>query len=36
MLKLDAVTAFIGVAETGSMSEAARRLGLSKSVISDL
>ena len=35
MLKLDAVTAFIGVAETGSMSEAARRLGLSKSVISD-
>jgi DNA-binding transcriptional LysR family regulator len=35
MLKLEAVHAFIVVAEAGSISEAARRLGLSKSLISD-
>ncbi len=35
MLKLDSLTAFIAVAETGSITEAARRLALSKSVISE-
>lgn len=35
MMKLDGVTAFVAVAEAGSISEAARRLGLSKSVVSD-
>lgn len=35
MLKLEAVQAFVVVSEAGSISEAARRLGLSKSLISD-
>src|SRR5262249_14701469 len=35
MLKLDAVAAFIAVADTGSISEAARRIGVSKSVVSE-
>ena len=35
MMKLDGVAAFVAVAEAGSISEAARRLGLSKSVVSE-
>ena len=35
MIKLDGVTAFVAVAEAGSISEAARRLGLAKSVVSE-
>jgi DNA-binding transcriptional LysR family regulator len=35
MLKLDGIAAFVSVAETGSISEAARRLNLSKSVVSE-
>jgi DNA-binding transcriptional LysR family regulator len=35
MLKLDGLASFVAVAESGSISEAARRLGLSKSVVSD-
>lgn len=35
MLKLEGVAAFVGVVETGSISEAARRLGLSKSLVGD-
>jgi DNA-binding transcriptional LysR family regulator len=35
MIKLDGLAAFIAVAETGSISEAARRMRLSKSVVSD-
>jgi len=35
MLKLDGIATFVAVAEAGSISEAARRLGLSKSVVSD-
>lgn len=35
MLKLDGMVAFVAVAETGSISEAARRLHLSKSVVSE-
>jgi DNA-binding transcriptional LysR family regulator len=35
MMKLDGLAAFIAVAETGSISEAARRMRLSKSVVSD-
>jgi DNA-binding transcriptional LysR family regulator len=35
MLKLDSVAAFIAIADTGSISEAARRLGVSKSVASE-
>jgi DNA-binding transcriptional LysR family regulator len=35
MMKLDGVAAFIAVAEAGSISEAARRLGLAKSVVSE-
>lgn len=35
MMKLDGVTAFVAVAEAGSISEAARRLGLAKSVVSE-
>lgn len=35
MLKLDGIAAFVAVAQAGSISEAARRLGLSKSVVSD-
>jgi len=35
MLKLDGIAAFVAVAETGSISEAARRLQLSKSVVSE-
>lgn len=35
MMKLDGVAAFIAVADTGSISEGARRLGLSKSVVSE-
>lgn len=34
MIKLDGVAAFVAVAEAGSISEAARRLGLAKSVVS--
>lgn len=34
-MKLDGVAAFVAVAEAGSISEAARRLGLSKSVVSE-
>src|SRR2546423_6059245 len=34
-MKLDGIAAFVAVAEAGSISEAARRLGLSKSVISE-
>ncbi|MBS7544500.1 LysR family transcriptional regulator [Ancylobacter oerskovii] len=34
-MKLDGIAAFVAVAEAGSISEAARRLGLSKSVVSD-
>ncbi|HUD27593.1 MAG TPA: LysR family transcriptional regulator [Novosphingobium sp.] len=35
MIKLEGVAAFVAVAEAGSISEAARRLGLAKSVVSD-
>src|SRR5438874_9114734 len=35
MMKLDGVAAFVAIAETGSITEAARRLGLSKSVVSE-
>jgi len=35
MLKIDGITAFVAVAEAGSISEAARRLRLSKSVVSE-
>lgn len=35
MLKLDGIATFVAVAEAGSISEAARRLRLSKSVVSD-
>jgi DNA-binding transcriptional LysR family regulator len=34
-MKLDGVAAFVAVAEAGSISEAARRLGVSKSVVSE-
>ncbi|MBB4860348.1 DNA-binding transcriptional LysR family regulator [Novosphingobium chloroacetimidivorans] len=33
MMKLDGVAAFVTVAEAGSISEAARRLGMAKSVV---
>lgn len=35
MMKLDGVAAFVTTAEAGSISEAARRLGLAKSVVSE-
>ena len=35
MMKLDGVTVFVAVAEAGSISEAARRSGLAKSVVSE-
>jgi DNA-binding transcriptional LysR family regulator len=35
MMKLDGITSFVTVAESGSISEAARRLRLSKSVVSE-
>jgi DNA-binding transcriptional LysR family regulator len=35
MMKLEGITAFVAVAESGSISEASRRLNLSKSVVSD-
>ncbi|MFT4003948.1 MAG: LysR family transcriptional regulator [Rhizobium sp.] len=35
MLKIDGIVAFVAVAEAGSISEAARRLRLSKSVVSE-
>jgi len=35
MMKLDGIAAFVAVAQAGSISEAARRLRLSKSVVSD-
>ena len=35
MMKLDGITSFVAVAESGSISEAARRLRLSKSVVSE-
>src|SRR3569832_2245727 len=35
MLKLDEIASFVAVAEAGSVSEAARRLRLSKSVVSE-
>ncbi|QNA82868.1 LysR family transcriptional regulator [Sphingomonas sp. So64.6b] len=35
MMKLDGVAAFVAVAEAGSISEAARRMGLAKSVVSE-
>ncbi len=35
MMKLDGITAFVAVAEAGSISEAARRLRLAKSVVSE-
>jgi DNA-binding transcriptional LysR family regulator len=35
MMKLDGVAAFVAVAEAGSISEAARRTGLAKSVVSE-
>lgn len=35
MLKLESVATFIAVADTGSISEAARRIGVSKSVVSE-
>ena len=35
MLKLDGIVTFVAVAEAGSISEAARRLRLSKSVVSE-
>lgn len=36
MMKLEGVAAFVAVAEAGSISDAARRLGLAKSVVSEL
>lgn len=35
MMKLDGVTVFVAVADAGSISEAARRMGLAKSVVSE-
>ncbi len=35
MVKLDGITTFVAIVEAGSLSEAARRLRLSKSVVSD-
>lgn len=35
MIKLDGITAFVATADAGSISEAARRLGLAKSVVSE-
>src|ERR1700755_1914452 len=35
MLKIDCIAAFVAVAEAGSISEAARRLPISKSVVSE-
>lgn len=35
MMKLDGVTVFVAVTEAGSISEAARRIGLAKSVVSE-
>jgi DNA-binding transcriptional LysR family regulator len=35
MLKIDGIVTFVAVAEAGSISEAARRLRLSKSVVSE-
>lgn len=35
MIKLDGITSFVAIAESGSISEAARRLRLSKSVVSE-
>jgi DNA-binding transcriptional LysR family regulator len=35
MMKLDGIAAFVAVADAGSISEAARRLGLPKSVVSE-
>jgi DNA-binding transcriptional LysR family regulator len=35
MLKLESIAAFVSIAESGSITSAARRLGLSKSVISE-
>lgn len=35
MMKLDGITAYVAVAEAGSISAAARRLGLAKSVVSE-
>jgi len=35
MLKLESVAAFVAVAESGSISEAARRMEVSKSVVSE-
>jgi DNA-binding transcriptional LysR family regulator len=35
MLKLDGIASFVAVAEAGSISEAARRLRLAKSVVSE-
>src|SRR5215204_2629518 len=35
MLKLDGISTFVAVAEAGSLSEAARRLRVSKSVVSE-
>lgn len=35
MIKLDAIASFIAIAESGSISEAARRMRLSKSVVSE-
>src|SRR5262245_20661841 len=35
MMKLDALVAFVAAADFGSVSEAARQLGLSKSVVSE-
>lgn len=35
-MKLDGVAAFVAVAEAGSISGAARQLGLSKSVVSEV
>lgn len=35
MLKLDGITSFVAIAEAGSISGAARRMSLSKSVVSE-
>lgn len=35
MLKLESVASFVSIAETGSIAGAARRLGISKSVVSE-
>ena len=35
MLKLDGIASFVAIAEAGSISAAARRLQLSKSVVSE-